>query len=118
MCVCVCVCVKEHKDNIAQRQRGCVCTYMCVYACVCVRLRSCERSQSLHQEMICSVRDSPDPGYGTRLCIAAASGQYAARTGNHANEQVTRIKHAGRLDPAPAPQPTSMHTCESRSDTA
>ena len=27
--VCVCVCVKEHKENVAQRERVCVCVYLC-----------------------------------------------------------------------------------------
>ena len=43
--VCVCVCVKEHKENVAQRQcmrcgkttvYGCVCVCKYVYVCVCV----------------------------------------------------------------------------------
>ena len=40
--VCVCVCVKEHKENIAQRE-----CMRCSKATVCVCVRVCVRAREL-----------------------------------------------------------------------
>ena len=57
LCVRVCTCIKEHKENIAQRQymrrftdvtsHTCVRVYACVYVCVCVCACVCVRTQGV-----------------------------------------------------------------------